>query len=248
MEKTGKNFLNNADYKVTEAILRSQQHHKTKKLVIGDSVGASLYDADDNDTVTSLAATVALTTVGQYCLMANFLSNNREDKPEEVILIMNPFCWNNTLEGGLAYSVFAKNFFNDEFKPYLDKQELAYIGKWPYVWLLNQKWFALCPYSENVVVHLPKGDFISPQQYHYLIKMMKLCKVNGIKFSMFSGPVRESLKPQVDSLFQSKKEYASDKTFQNYYKTIKYMPDSCFNDQLHLKKQFVPQDYFKLYN
>lgn len=247
INKYGRNFLNNADYKVTEAIVRSRQHHKTKKLVIGDSVGASLYDTDDNDTVTSLAATVALTTVGQYCLMANFFNNNKDAKPQEVILILNPLCWNNTLEGGLAYSTFAKNFFNDEFKHYMDEQELSYISKWPYAWLLNQKWFALCPYSTSVEEHLPKGDFVSPQQYRYLRKMMRLCTQNGIKFSLYSGPVRESLKPHIDSLFIGK-SHTKEQIFKNYYKSIKYMPDSCFNDQLHLKHIFVPKDYFKLYN
>lgn len=247
INRYGKNFLNNFDYKVTEAILRSRHHNKTKKLIIGDSVGASLYSSDDNDTVTSLAATVALTTVGQYCLMANYIKNNPEDRPNEIILILNPLCWNNTLEGSLAYSTFAKNFFNDEFKPYMDKQEISYIGKWPYAWLLNQKWFALCPYSTSVEEHLPKGDFVSPQQYRYLRKMMILCRQNNIKFSLYSGPVRESLKPHVDSLFIGK-THTKEQIFKDYYKSIKYMPDSCFNDQLHLKHIFVPKDYFKLYN
>ena len=246
INKYGKNFLNNADYKVTEAIVRSRQHHKTKKLVIGDSVGASLYDTDDNDTITSLAATVALTTVGQYCMMANFLENNKDDKPQEVVLILNPLCWNNTLDGGLAYSTFAKNFFNDEFKHYLDGEELSYISKWPYAYLLNQKWFALCPYSTNVEEHLPKGEFISPQQYRYLQKIIKCCKSNGIKFTLCSGPVRESLKTEVDSLFVGKKHTDED-VFKKYYATIQYWPDSCFNDKLHLKHNFVPKDYFKLY-
>ena len=236
INKYGRNFLNNADYKVTEAIVRSRQHHKTKKLVIGDSVGASLYDTDNNDTVTSLAATVALTTVGQYCLMANFFNNNKDAKPQEVVLVLNPLCWNNTLEGGLAYSTFAKNFFNDEFKHYMDEQELSYISKWPYAWLLNQKWFALCPYSTSV-----------EEQLRYLRKMMRLCTQNGIKFSLYSGPVRESLKPHIDSLFIGK-SHTKEQIFKNYYKSIKYMPDSCFNDQLHLKHIFVPKDYFKLYN
>ena len=32
INKYGRNFLNNADYKVTEAIVRSRQHHKTGDL------------------------------------------------------------------------------------------------------------------------------------------------------------------------------------------------------------------------
>lgn len=246
ISKYGRNFLNNSDYKVTEAIIRSRQHKKTKKLVIGDSVGASLYGTDNNDNVISLAATVALTTVGQYCLLANFIDNNKGTMPKEVILILNPLCWNNTLEGGLAYSTFAKNFFNDEFKPYLDEQEISYISKWPYAWLLNQKWFALCPYSASVEENLSKGELVSPQQYRYLSKMINICKSNDIKFTLCSGPIRESLKSHVDSLFLGK-AHMSEKLFKDYYESIKYMPDSCFVDQLHLKKNFVPKDYFNLY-
>jgi len=246
INKSGKNFLNNADYKVTEAIIKSRQHKKTKKLIIGDSVGASLYSNDNNENVISLATTVALTTVGQYCLMANFIENNRNNPPEEVILIYNPICWNNTLEGPLAYSCFAKNFYNDEFMSYLDEKEITYISKWPYAKLLNQKWFALSPVSYSAIENLPKGEYISPQQYRYLKKMISLCLDKNIKFSMYSGPVRESLKNQIEKSFKGK-EHTNEPIFQDYYSSIKYMPDSCFIDQLHLKKEFIPTDYLNLY-
>lgn len=245
--KYGKNFLNNADYKVTEAILRSnQKNHPTKKLVIGDSVASSLYNDDNNGSVTSLASTVALTTVGQYCLMANFIENNAEHLPDEIVLIMNPLCWNNTLEGGLAYSTFAKNFFNDQFKPYLDKEETDYINQWPYAWLMEQEWFRLCPYTANPTEHLEKGEYISPQQYRYLQKMVALCKAKGIGFRLLSGPVRESLSAEIDSMFIGKK-HTDEPLFQAYYHSIIYWTDNRFTDQLHLKSGCVPKDYFNLY-
>ena len=246
--KYGRNFLNNADYKVTEAILRSnQKKHPTKKLVIGDSVASSLYDDDNNEAVTSLASTVALTTVGQYCLIANFIENNEDNLPEEIILIMNPFCWNNTLEGGLAYSTFAKNFFNAQFKPYLDEEEIDYISRWPYAWLMDQSWFRLSPYTANPTENMEKGEYISPQQYRYLQKMVSLCKVKGIKFRLLSGPVRESLNAEVDSLFIGK-EHTDELLFQAYYRSINYWPDNRFVDQFHLKSGCVPKDYFNLYD
>lgn len=128
INKTGNNILSDTDFKVTEAVCRSRKHIKTRKLVLGDSVGNSLYGNSTDSCVYSLTATVAITASGQYCLLANFLSNNQERLPEEVILIVNPLNWNNVLSGNLCYSLFAKQFYNDEFKPYLDKTEIDEIA------------------------------------------------------------------------------------------------------------------------
>lgn len=248
INKTGKNILSDTDFKVTEAVCRSRKHIKTKKLVLGDSVGNSLYGNSKDSCVYSLTATVAITASGQYCLLANFLSNNQEQYPEEVILIVNPLCWNNILSGNLCYSLFAKQFYNDEFKPYLDKIEIEEISTWPYAYLLNQKWFRICPYTVNIDNKKGKqGKWISEMQYRYIHKMAALCQSNGIKFRLLSGPVRESLHDQIESIAK-----ADDKTqepiFYEYFKSIRYLPDSCFVDQLHLKHTNIPSDYFNLYN
>lgn len=247
IKKTGKNILNDADFKVTEAICRSRKKIKTKRLVLGDSVGNSLYGNSTDSCVYSLTATVAITVSGQYCLLANFLKNNEEQYPEEVIVIVNPICWNNILSGGLSYSLFAKQFYNDEFKLYLDKQEIKEIATWPYAYLFNQNWFRICPYTTDVQNNSERGVWISEMQYRYVHKMKSLCQSKGIKFHLLSGPVRASLRHKIENIAIAD-EKAQEPVFKEYFESVKYLSDDNFLDQLHLKKSNIPTDYFNLYN
>lgn len=246
ISKTGKNFLNNADYKVTEAILRSRKHKKVKKLVLGDSVCASLYGDCHDSVVYCLAATVAITPVGHYLLCANFLENNKEQLPEEVVLILNPLCWTNTMTGGLFYSTFTKNFFNDEFKEYLDKEEVEYLNSETYGRLCNYRWYQLTPYVPELHNVQDKGVGIAPIQYKYTMKIKEMCESKGISFRLLSGPMRESIKERVEFL-KSSNTHFSELFFKDYFASITYMPDDNFLDQLHLRINCVPNDYFNLY-
>lgn len=241
--KTGKNFLNNQDFKVTQAIIKSRQEKKTKKLIIGDSVGDQLYGSYNDTTIVGMTATVALTTVGQYCLLANYFKNNEETLPEKVVLLYNPLSLNNTLSGGLFYSTFAKNMFNSEFKSYLNNETIQLINSWPYAWLLNQKWFRLCPFSPNPESDMPQGEWISPVQYNYIMKMNQICTDNGIEFVALAPPLKESLREGLLETVLSDK-HSSEPIFQNYINSISYLPDSLFKDMFHFKHHYIPNDYF----
>lgn len=247
ISKTGKNFLNNADYKVTEAILRSRKHKKVKKLVLGDSVCASLYGNCQDSVVYCLAATVAITPVGHYLLCANFLENNKEQLPEEVVLILNPLCWTNTMTGGLFYSTFTKNFFNDEFKNYLDKEEIDYLNDETFGKLCDYRWYQLTPYVPKLHNTQDKGIGIAPIQYKYTMMLKDMCMRKGISFRLLSGPMRESLEEEVESVKKSNELFANH-LFDGYFISIKYMPDDNFVDGLHLKRECIPNDYFNLYS
>lgn len=246
ISKTGKNFLNNADYKVTDAIFRSRKHKKVKKLVLGDSVCALLYGECQDSIVHCLSATVAITSVGHYLLCANFFENNKDQLPEEVILILNPLCWDATMTDGLFYSTFTKNFFNDEFRKFLDKDEVDYLNAETYGKLCNYRWYQLCPYVPELRNIQAKGVGISEIQYKYTMMIKKLCENKGISFRLLSGPMRESYHEIVESVRESN-EIFEKPLFDGYFESVKYMNDDNFIDRLHLKRDCVPDDYFRLY-
>lgn len=77
--------------------------------------------------------------------------------------------------------------------------------------------------------------------------METLCQSKGIKFRLLSGPVRESLRNQVNNIAHADAK-AQEPIFKEYFKSVKYLPDSYFADQLHLKHSNIPSDYFKLYD
>lgn len=246
INKYGKNFLNNADYKVMESIIRSRNHKKVKKLILGDSVSASLYGESEDSCVYSLSSTVALTTVGNYLLCSNFLKNNADQLPEEVILILNPLCWTNTMTGGLFYSTFTKNFFNDEFKCFLDKEEIDYLNEETFTFFCNQRWYQLSPYIPETHQVQESGKYISPIQYKYLMKLERICNEKHIKFRLLSGPVRQSLRHDIEEKLKGD-TMCTTALFRKYFSSIQYWDDNNFVDQLHLKKESIPNDYFNLY-
>lgn len=246
ISKYGKNFLNNADYKVTESIIRSRKHKKVKRLVLGDSVASSLYGECEDCCVYSLCATVAITSVGHYLLCANFIANNKDRLPEEVVLILNPLCWTNTMSGGLFYSTFTKNFFNSEFRKYLDKEEVEYLNSETFASLCDQHWYQLSPYIPETHQIQESGEYIAPVQYKYVMMMKRLCDENGILFRLYSGPVRKSLKAEVERKRQGD-VVCDTPLFKDYFASIQYWADDNFADQFHLKTDCVPHDYFHLY-
>lgn len=241
------NILNDPDLKIKKACYKSKQLKKTKKLIIGDSTGFQLYGDDNNNNVISLCTTGAVTMVGHYCLLAKFLETNQKNLPDEVILIHHPIYWNNVLSGTLAYSCFAKNFYNNDFTQYIEQDILDSISNWPYSYLCNQEWYQICPYSVVVNSKFPFGEWTSPQMWNYFNKIQALCKEYQIKFRLTSGCVRESFKTKVSDLLKSHKQHTNDSIIVQYLHNIIYMPDEQFIDDAHLKKEYIPKDLFNLY-
>lgn len=247
IQKTGNNVLNNADYKVNEAIMRSKQRIRTKHLVIGESVGNQLYGQCTDSIVFSLTATVAITDVGEYLLLAKFLDVNKDQLPEDVVMIYNPFCWNNTLTGGLVYSTFVKNFYNDDYIRYMDEELIEHIKKFPLATLCKYKVYQYSPYIPDVEqVTQEKGEGISPIQFNYLRKIHNLCKKKGVGFKLTAGPIRESRKSDVASIRESDNSFTNS-AFSGYFESLRYLPDSNYSDMNHMKSAFIPDDYLNLY-
>lgn len=247
IQYSGNNILNNADYKVNEAIMRSKQRIKTKHLIIGESVGNQLYGRCADSIVYSLTATVAISDVGEYLLLAKFLDVNKDQLPEDVTMIYNPFCWNNTLTGGLVYSTFVKNFYNSDFEPYMDKELIEHIDKFPLALLCKYKAYQYSPYMPNVEqVTQDRGQQVSPVQFSYLIRICNLCKEKGIRFTLTAGPIRESRKEEV-RMIRTSDDCFNDETFNGYFESLTYLPDSYYVDENHMKATLVPNDYLNLY-
>lgn len=247
IQSTGNNILNNADYKVNEAIMRSKQRIKTKHLIIGESVGSQLYGNCADSVVYSLTATVAITDVGEYLLLAKFLDVNKEQLPEDVIMIYNPLCWNNTLTGGLVYSTFVKNFYNDDYIRYMDAELIENIKKFPLAFLCKYKAYQYSPYIPNVEqVTQDNGKHISPIQFIYLKKIYNLCKENGVKFTLTAGPIRASKKKEVQTIRNSDDCFLN-YIFDGYFESLLFLHDDYYIDAYHMKKEYIPKDYLRLY-
>lgn len=239
------NILNNADFNTSIIIQRSQTPRKTRTLILGDSTADALYGKSNDSIVYSLAGSVALTAVGQYCLMAKYFEIcGKNQLPKEVIVILNPTSWTLEFSGeGIQYALFAKNIANDTYLPFMEEKAKHIVHSLPFHYLLSQKWYQLSPYVPQYTAKIQDKPCL---QYLYIERMYLLCTQHNIKFKVLCAPIRESKKNE----FLQKCNiirYKHLPYFDEYFQSIRTMPDSCFADLLHLKPQYIPKDYFNLY-
>lgn len=243
---TGYNVLNNPDHKIQKAIIRSRKHIKTKHLIIGESVSAQLYGRCQDSIVYSMSASVAIRDVGEYLLLSNFFEKNKEQLPDEVIMIFGPTNYFARLQGPLFYGSFMKSFYNSEFFRFMDDSLRSQISKQPLSFLCKNKAYQHSPYLPELgKVQQPDFTNIDVMQLKYLHKIKELCQLNNVKFRLLAGPTKMSRIQEIDSVLTTLEEI--DTIFCNYRRTMKYLPDSCYIDVNHMKPRFVPKDYLNLY-
>lgn len=93
------------------SLQKSKLKKKVKKLLIGDSVGNLLYNNKKyNDSIYSLTCNQAVSMVGHYILLSNFIDTDAENLPKEVIVFMTPDSFSNNLDQEFTYHYFFETF------------------------------------------------------------------------------------------------------------------------------------------
>lgn len=251
ISKSYVNFNEINGYEIYVSIMKSKS--KTKKfkvLLLGDSVGNQLYsNTKEDEIVYSLACNQTISMAGHYFLLHNYLEYNVDYFPEKVILLCTPFTFSNNLDI-YAYHYFLKPFYTDEYKYLFSEPLLERIKQIPFYWTTQLPLIKTSNYS--VSYELSKGNYcvISPITEYYLNKIIDECRTNGIKFEIFSTPSRESNMLSIEDKYNqaiNRHEFdAIDFDFNNYFDSFKFLPDSCFVDNVHLKIGIY--DYLNLKN
>ena len=118
---TGKYKVTVAGKEIYQSIFKSKQKKKSKKILLGDSVGNQLFtNTTNNDTLNSLACNQAISMAGQFILLNNYL--NSGNKVDTVLLIFTPFSFQNNLDQVFTYHYFLKPFYIYEYKPLFKKK------------------------------------------------------------------------------------------------------------------------------
>jgi len=117
-------------------------------LVLGDSVANQLYNISDyNNEIYSLTCNQAISVVGQYLLLKNYIKNNIT-KGLKVYLIYHPESFSNNLDQNYTFNYFIKPFYAAEnYSLYTNT--------------VNNKVKDI-PYYSSVVIPLIKMSLISP--------------------------------------------------------------------------------------
>jgi hypothetical protein len=220
------------------SIFKSKQKKKTKKIIIGDSVGRQLFsNTTYNDSLNSLACNRGISMAGHFILLNNYL--NAGNKIDTVFLIFTPFSFQSNLNDVFTYHYFLKPFYVKEYKPLFTKLVTKQIDKIPYAEfcrfpnILTSNW---APDFKST----DKTDytFLSPVSVEYLIKRKELSMKHHFKVIILPTPTRISRKAEVGRMM--KNEITKNNLgpeFKNYFENIIYLNDNNFVDDVHLKRE-----------
>jgi hypothetical protein len=229
-----------AGNEIYHSIFKSKQKKKSKKILLGDSVCYQLFpNTSDNGNLNSLACNQAISMVGQFILLNNYL--NAGNKVDTVCLIYTPFSFLNNLDQEYTYHYFLKPFYINEYKPLLTKKAQDQIEKIPYFKFCRFSNILASNWAPNFVSKdTVKYSFLSPISIEYLVKMKKLSIKHNFTLVILPTPTALSKKLSVEKM--DKNEISNnnlEREFKNYFKSILYLNDSFFIDGKHFKHQHV---------
>jgi hypothetical protein len=222
------------------SIFKSKQKKKTKKIIIGDSVGRQLFsNTTYNDSLNSLACNRGISMAGHFILLNNYL--NAGNKIDTVFLIFTPFSFQSNLNDVFTYHYFLKPFYIKEYKPLFTKLVTEQIDKIPYAGfcrfpnILTSNW---APDFKST----DKTDytFLSPISVEYLIKIKELSMKHHFKVIILPTPTRISRKAEVERMMKNEiTKNNLEPEFKNYFENIIYLNDNNFVDDVHLKREKI---------
>jgi hypothetical protein len=217
---------------VYQAIEKSKKRGKKKKLILGDSVTKQFSESDiDTNIYLNLASNQAISLVGQFCLLTNYIKTKNEI--DTLYLIYHPLSFSNNLDNSFTFHYFEKPFYGNEYMPLFTEEVKTQIEKIPFHYLakyhpvLTSNW---SPTFSNEEMNKP---FISNISRIYLEKIVLLCKVKNIRLLIVSPPINQKFKNELLAIKRSSKN----SHLKSYFENLKYYPESnFFPDQIHLNK------------
>jgi len=212
---------------------------KVKTLILGDSTGNQIYpNTEYNSEVYSLCCNQAISMVGQYILLHEFLQNHPQPNALNVLLIARPSSFRNNLDQRFVYNYFIKPFYRDKYHQLLTAQAREQIRKIPFRDLVLIPFIRKSNWSPNLdYEHRPHYFHISKLSADYIKKMRLLCQEKKVKsFKIRCTFLSREFPPEQFSGFKKQIiELGLDQELSGYFETLKYYEKEHFmKDKVHL--------------
>jgi hypothetical protein len=225
---------------VYEAIKKSKQRKKAKKLILGDSVAYLLFPWDNSD-VSSLACVQGVSFAGYYILLKNFLETNHDSLPDKVIILFHPTVLVNNLDQRYTYNDFLKPFYCRENMPYFTETVFKQVHQIPYYYLSQ---FPLIKISNWAVAPRQKAQgfpgYMSPITKEYLVRIKNLCDSLHVNYFLVPPPINSIMRHKIEEARPVIRKEAAQLNmqvkFDIYLNNIQYMDSSLYRDERHFKK------------
>lgn len=217
---------------VYQAIEKSKKKGKKKKLILGDSVTKQFSESDIDTTIyLNLASNQAISLVGQFCLLTNYVQTKNEI--DTLYLIYHPLSFSNNLDNSFTFHYFEKPFFGDEYMPLFTEEVKTQIEKIPFHYLAKYHPVLTSNWSPTFSNDEKNKPFISNISRIYLEKIVLLCQAKNIRLFIISPPINQKFKNEFLAINKSSKN----SHLKSYFENLKYYPESnFFPDHIHLNK------------
>jgi hypothetical protein len=217
---------------VYQAIENSKKKGKKKKLILGDSVTKQFSESDiDTSIYLNLASNQAISLVGQYCLLSNYI--HTKNKIDTLYLVYHPLSFSNNLDNSFTFHYFEKPFYGHEYMNLFSEEVKIQIEKVPFHYLAKYRPVLTSNWSPTFSNEEKNKPFISNISKVYLEKIEMLCRSNNIHFIIVSPPINQKFKNEFLEIEKSNKNLL----LHSYFKNLKYYPESYFfPDHIHLNK------------
>lgn len=238
-----KKSVNGAD--TYNAIAKSKQKKKTRKVLLGDSVGRQLFENTKyNDTINSFACNAAIGVVGHYLLLNNFIKAGNE--VDTVYMLFTPSSFINNLDEKYTFHYFLKPFYKDEYKPLFTKTVYDQVRKIPFHFISQDPALLTSNWAPDFRNHDKKNyTFLSPISLEYLTRIKELSIKYGFELIILPTPVSINSKKDIISIDRS--EFSNNglgEEFSKYLNQIIFLNDTSFMDGIHLNH---PETYTQYY-
>jgi hypothetical protein len=217
---------------VYQAINASKKKGKRKKLILGDSVAKQFSESDiDTGIYLNLASNQAISLVGQYCLLSNYI--HTKNKIDTLYLIYHPLSFSNNLDNSFTFHYFEKPFYGEEYMKLFTEEVKTQIEKIPFHYLAKYHPVLTSNWSPNYSSEEQNKPFISNISRIYLEKIEILCRVNNIHLIILSPPINQKFKNEFSEIVKSN----ANLRLKSYFEQLNYYPESYFlPDHVHLNK------------
>jgi hypothetical protein len=222
-------------------------------LLIGDSVCRQIFPPEKQNESTSvcyLGTNAAVTAIGNYILMRQYLQNNPQTK--KVVSLIRPQTLANDLWHNYTFQYFIVPFYTKENMQYIDEDIIErlrnefgelFIENDMYKQLIIQNSYLLKIYLNRISNPGLITNRISEISARYLKKSWEYCKENGIEFVVFPLPLSDFEKER------NWKEYQNDiidfelqNLLKDYFNGINWYPENCFSDGVHFEREYFEKN------
>lgn len=234
-----------AGWEIYYSIWKSKQKKKTKKVLLGDSVGNQLFpNTSHTDTINSLACNQSIGLIGNFLLLNNYLKAGNEI--DTAYLLFSPFTFQNNLNQLFTFHYFLKPFYTDEYKGLFSQTVNDQIAKIPFTALCRNPFILTSNWAPHFIPEDNKGfTFLSPISGDYLQRMKALSEAHNFKLIIIPAPLSEIKKPLIEKINKDEiKKYNLSEEFEGYFDKIVYLDNNLFLDGVHFKNPDLYGPYY----